>query len=557
MKRMIRALGHAAPHRGVKTFATVASGVTIVAAAILAPATSHADTAPTDPNNPKTPVTVSADALPTVQIDGVVWAQTIVGNNVYAVGRFSTARPAGAALGSQTVSRSNILAYNLQTGALISSFAPTLNAQGLTITTSPDKSRLYVGGDFTSVSGQVRNRAVALNPSTGAVLSGFAPKVNGSVRALVASADTVWVGGNFTTVGSTARSRLAAVRATDGALLAWKPNAGGGKVNALVASPDYRKVVAGGHFTTMNGSSKPGFGLGAVDAVSGANLATPVNDVIRNGGDNAAITSLSSDGTHWYGSGYDFGGTGNLEGSFAAYWTNLGIKWIEDCHGDTYSVFANNTAAYVAGHPHYCGNLGGFPETSPRTWHRALAFSRAATRTLTADPYGYWSFTGRPAPELLVWFPDMDTGSATGQNQGPWHVTGNSQYILMGGEFRNVNLKGQQGLVRFAVSSIAPDKEGPRSSAAATNPALTSPSAGKITVRWQSNWDRDNTNLTYQVYRDSVVVNTQSKATTFWNRPTMEYVDTVTPGTTHSYRVVVRDPFGNAKSSTTVSLTAR
>lgn len=557
MKRMIRAIGHAAPKRGVKPFAAVAAGVTIVAAAILAPATSHADTAPTDPNNPKTPVTVSADALPTVQIDGVVWAQTIIGNNVYAVGRFNTARPAGAAPGSQTVSRSNILAYNLQTGALISSFAPTLNAQGLTITTSPDKSRLYVGGDFTSVSGQVRNRAVALNPSTGAVLSGFAPKVNGSVRALVASADTVWVGGNFTTVGSTARSRLAAVRATDGALLAWKPNAGGGKVNALVASPDYRKVVAGGHFTTMNGSSRPGFGLGAVDAVSGTNLATPVNDVIRNGGDNAAITSLSSDGTHWYGSGYDFGGTGNLEGSFAAYWSNLGIKWIEDCHGDTYSVFANNTAAYVAGHPHYCGNLGGFPETSPRTWHRALAFSRAATRTLTSDPHGYPSFTGRPAPELLVWFPDMDTGTATGQSQGPWHVTGNNDYILMGGEFKNVNLKGQQGLVRFAVSSIAPDKEGPRSSAESTNPALTSPSAGKITVRWQSNWDRDNTNLTYQVYRDSVVVNTQSKATTFWNRPTMEYVDTVTPGTTHSYRIVVRDPFGNAKSSTTVSLRAR
>jgi hypothetical protein len=176
---------------------------------------------------------------------------------------------------------------------------------------------------------------------------------------------------------------------------------------------------------------------------------------------------------------------------------------------------------------------------------------------LTSDPHGYPSFTGKPAPELLVWFPDMDTGTVTGQSQGPWHVTGNNDYILMGGEFRNVNLKGQQGLVRFAVSSIAPDKEGPRSSADSTNPALTSPSAGKIRVRWQSNWDRDNTNLTYQVYRDSVVVNTQSKATTFWIRPTMEYIDTVTPGTTHSYRIVVRDPFGNAKSSTTVSLKAR
>ncbi|TAP44404.1 hypothetical protein [Arthrobacter sp. S39] len=548
---------HASRKGGGKPVAALAAGFAMLAASVLAVPHGFADTAPTNPNDPKTPVTVSADALPTVQIDGVVWSQTIIGNTVYAVGKFSTARPAGAAPGSQTVPRQNILAYSLTTGALISSFAPTLNAQGLTITTSPDKTRLYVGGDFTSVSGQIRNRVVALNPTTGAVLSGFAPKVNGSVRAVVASEDTVWVGGLFTTVGTVARNRLAAFRSPDGFMLAWNPNASGGRVNALTASPDYKRVVAGGAFTTLNGSSNPGYGLAATDAVSGSIIATPVNDVVRNAGDGAAITSLSTDGTNWYGTAYDFAGTGLLEGSFSANWSNLGLKWLEDCHGDSYSIFASNTAAYVAGHPHYCGNLGGFPETNPRTWHRAVAFSKAATRTLTADTQGYKSFTGQPAPELLTWFPDMDTGTATGQNQGPWHVTGNSQYILMGGEFKTVNFKGQQGLVRYAVSSLAPNKEGPRSSLDATNPVLSSPAKGQIKVRWQSNWDRDNSNLTYQVYRDGVVVNTQAKATTFWNRPTLEYVDTVASGSAHSYRIGVKDPFGNAKSSTTVSLTAK
>ena len=99
--------------------------------------------------------------------------------------------------------------------------------------------------------------------------------------------------------------------------------------------------------------------------------------------------------------------------------------------------------------------------------------------------------------------------------------------------------------------------EGPRSSAAATNPVLSSPAKGQIKVRWQANWDRDNSNLTYQVYRDGVVVNTQAQATTFWNRPTLEYVDTVASGSAHGYRAVVKDPFGKAKSSTTVSLTAK
>ena len=40
---------------------------------------------------------VTADALPTVQIDGVVWDQEIVGNTVYVVGDFDNARPAGSA----------------------------------------------------------------------------------------------------------------------------------------------------------------------------------------------------------------------------------------------------------------------------------------------------------------------------------------------------------------------------------------------------------------------------------------------------------------------------
>ena len=52
-----------------------------------------------NPSDPKTPVTVSADPLPTVQIDGVAWTQRVIGNTVYVGGRFTTARPAGAAAG--------------------------------------------------------------------------------------------------------------------------------------------------------------------------------------------------------------------------------------------------------------------------------------------------------------------------------------------------------------------------------------------------------------------------------------------------------------------------
>ena len=539
-----------------------AAGAVLAAALVLVQAPgAGADSAPADPASPSSPVTVTADSLPTVQIDGVVWQQTIIGDTVYAVGKFSTARPAGAAPGSQTTPRNNILAFSLSTGRLITTFAPSLNAQGRAVTASPDGRRLYVGGDFTQVNGKAAGRVVALDPGTGARIPGWAPAMSGPVRAIAATPDTVYLGGAFNAVGSSSRSRLAAVRASDGGLLAWQPKASGGDVNALVLAPDRSKLVVGGAFTTLNGSSQPGFGLAAVDAVNGGNVPTPVNDAVRNAGRNAAITSLSSDGIELVRDGLhqrrSTAGPGTLRDRSpptGPAWTSNGSTTA----GATRIVCLPTTPpSYKAGHSHDCGKINGFPETMPKSWHRALAYSKAATQTLTRPSTRTPSFLGKPAPSLLVWFPDMDTGTATGQSQGPWTVTGNDSYVVMGGEFKNVNLRGQQGLSRFAVSAIAPNKEGPRSSSAATNPVLTSPSAGKISVSWQSNWDRDNSRLSYQLYRDGVVINTRTVSSRFWYRPMAEYLDSVPPGTTHNYRVVVTDAFGNAKSSTTVSLTAK
>ena len=84
----------------------------------LAIANSHSARADTAPPDPTTPVTVSADSLPTVQIDGVVWSQAIVGNTVYAGGSFANARPAGSAAGTNLTPRANMLSYDITTGNL-------------------------------------------------------------------------------------------------------------------------------------------------------------------------------------------------------------------------------------------------------------------------------------------------------------------------------------------------------------------------------------------------------------------------------------------------------
>ena len=94
--------------------------------------------------------TVSADSLPTPQINGVVWDQEVVGNTVYAVGDFSKARPAGAAPGTSEVPRAGALAYDITTGKLLD-WAPKANGTVSAIKASKDGSVLYIGGTFTKV----------------------------------------------------------------------------------------------------------------------------------------------------------------------------------------------------------------------------------------------------------------------------------------------------------------------------------------------------------------------------------------------------------------------
>src|SRR4051812_33098590 len=152
--------------------------------ALLAPG-ARADTVPT-PTSPANPATVTADALPTVQVNGVVWAMVTVGNTVYATGSFSQARPAGAAAGTNQTPRANLVAFNLTTGVM-TTFNHTLNGQGRTIVASPDGSRIYVGGDFTTVDGAARGHIAAFNVATGALITTFAPTGNGRVYSLAAT----------------------------------------------------------------------------------------------------------------------------------------------------------------------------------------------------------------------------------------------------------------------------------------------------------------------------------------------------------------------------------
>ncbi|GGL87345.1 PDK repeat-containing protein [Nakamurella endophytica] len=516
--------------------ATVAAALAAVGL-VAAPATASAEPAS---EQQRSDGVVTADALPTAQIDGVVWSQAIAGNTVFAGGQFTKGRPAGSALGQNEVARSNLLAYNLSTGAL-TSFAPVVNNQVRSVALSPDGKRVYIGGYFTAINGTKRDRIAAFDVATGTLIASFAPSVDYTVETIVATNSTVYVGGAFTNGGT--RNRLAAFSASTGALLNWAPSADS-TVRSMVLAPDGSRLIVGGFFTTINGQSARG--TASIDATTGALLPWALNSVVTNSGTNSAILSLSTDGTSIYGGGFKFGSDGNLEGMFKADPYTGAVQWIEDCHGDTYGVYANSAAVYNVGHAHYCGNDMGWPQPSAWKFNRAIAFTPDATGTLLHDNLGYTNWVNRPSPSLQSWFPKLDPGTYTGKDQAAWTVTGNSDYVVLGGEFVNVNGKAQQGLARFAVKSLATNKQGPFVSSADLTPTLTTPSAGAVKVAVPAAWDRDDRQLTYTLQRNGVAIWTTTVGSAEWERPMVGYTDTgLTPGQTVSYRFLVKDPSGN------------
>ena len=531
--------------RRIPTLA-LAAVAALVAGVLHAPA-AVADTAPPVAG---TPLTASADVLPTVQVNGVVWAQVVVGNRVYVTGEFTSARPAGSPAGSNEVPRSNVLAYDLTTGALISSWAPSLNAAGQAIAASADGSRIFVGGNFTSATGVNRYRLVALDATTGAVVTAFDPAFNARVRSITVRGDTVYAGGIFTVVDGQPRTRLAAVSATTGALLPWAPSADA-EVLGITAPVGTGNVVIGGKFTLVNSSAT--YGLGAVDGTSGAVVPFAASSIIRNAGEDAAIYSLTSSAGKVYGSGYTFGGGGNLEGTFAADAGTGVLAWISGCRGDTYSTAAAGEVLYSVGHPHDCSQLGSFPQTQPWTFQRAMAQAYDGRRVNTGG-----SFNGRPAPTNLHWLPTLNAGTYTGQSQAAWSVATNGTYVVLGGEFPSINGVAQQGLARFAVKEIAPNKQGPQGGTSMA-PTLTAVGPGSLRFSSLAGWDRDNVRLKHEVLRGAtlsgaVVIGTMQLDSAWWGRPSLAVVDTgAPPGSSQTYRVRMTDPFGNVAYSTTVT----
>lgn len=518
--------------------AGVATGALVASVLVGIPAA--ADTNPPD----QLPATVSGDVLPAPQINGVVWDQEVAGGKVFAGGKFTAARPFGAAKGENESERGNLLSYSLHDGKL-TGFSPSLNGEVKAIAASPNEARVYVGGQFTEVDGQKRYRLAAFDVATGKLVESFVPTVDFRVNAIAVSGDTVYAGGAFGSVGGKTRQGLAAFDANTGALKDWVANATGGQVNGVVVSPDGSKVVAVGQFSTVNGKRAQGWV--AVNATTGEVLPWKGNTWLATSGQQSGIYSVSSDQNNVYIAAFSHG-QGVYESVAAARWADGSMEWLLDCHGDSYDTASTGEVMYFVSHVHNCEVVDHKPETRPSTYMRANAVT--ASRSPLGTVNKSRSFNGAPAAEFLHWYPDVEAGSFTGQNQGAWTVETGDGYVLLGGEFPAVNGIKQQGLARFGPRDKAPNNFGPMMPQGEVQVQYRQARDGAMAATVQALWDVDNEVLTYTLYYGEEVVDQKQVASNFFTLPMVTLTHAEGGGDSSDYRVIVSDPLGNATDET-------
>jgi hypothetical protein len=196
----------------------------------------------------------------TVSTNGIVRAVLFSGGYLYVGGNFTRVTDKNG-----TYNRTDLAAYDTATW-LVTDFTANTNS-GLVRSIVAGNGKLYVGGTFTQINRVTRSKVAALDPITGAVITGFGKNdddIDGTVQALAVSDTALYIGGNFTTVDGYPRSYLAALDAENGLLdQQFDPSPSNpfddsgrtpGGIYALEMHPDNPRILfAGGNFLTVAG----------------------------------------------------------------------------------------------------------------------------------------------------------------------------------------------------------------------------------------------------------------------------------------------------------------
>ena len=471
--------------------------------------TAPAAAADVSPVTQPTANTVKVDALPTVQIDGVVWDAGSSGTP--STPAASSARPAGRrgpwheSDGAQQPAGVRHHHRRADDVVRAQSQQPGEGRRGV----SPDGSRVYVGGSFTQANGVARNRIAAFNTATGQLITSFNAGVDYTVeRDRRHRHDGLRRRRRSTAPTATRGNRLAAFNAPTA------PCSAGPRTRtprSMRSSSRPTSPASSPAARSPRSTVRTAYGLGRARRDDRcADTAWQGTDKIRNAGASSAILSLRDRRpTRSTARATTSGAGGNLEGTFAADPTTGASS------GSRTATATPTTAGRAA-------TASSTPSATPTTAATSAA-SRSPTRgrstcatrrpsptnatgTLGHDPHGYYDWFGTPSPSMINWFPEFQAGTFTGQDQAAWTVTGTDDYVVIGGEFLERQRRRAAGsrAVRPSPRSRRTLTRAPKLDGGAVRPE---PGAAFPPARsgsaWPANWDQDDQQLTYRLIRNN------------------------------------------------------
>src|SRR5882724_2716751 len=151
--------------------------------------------------------------------DGQITDLEYIGNRIFIAGTFTSIKN-NTSTNKTVYAQKYVASYNIDTGLVDTGFKPVIGGGTVTeIEASPDGTKLFIAGTFSTIGGVTKRKFASINPTTGAVVSGWTANANSAGTALAVTNTTVYLGGQFTTINNVAHGYLAAVSATTGALI--------------------------------------------------------------------------------------------------------------------------------------------------------------------------------------------------------------------------------------------------------------------------------------------------------------------------------------------------
>ncbi len=308
------------------------------------------------------------------------------GNLIYAVGDFKTITQAG-----HTHTRNNIFSFSATAPFTLSKMLVDVNGpvNSIAFTAHRGCADAYIGGSFTSVHGTAATNIAEIDTSTGAVVKSFGRSANGTVNTLLGYSDHLLAGGQFTRTNGYGRNYYASLSPysgkDDGFLrlrISGRVPKDPSKIYNQQLSHSGKLLLVEGNFTSAGGQPRQQIFManlgGSTAKVTGwtspefsqhctAGESFYVRAAAWSPNDSTIYTATT--GFHplnWVKGTYPLTGLCDTAASFPATQRSVSDNWIEYAGCDSYySVAADSSNVYVAGHPRWAQNPNGCNHAGP------------------------------------------------------------------------------------------------------------------------------------------------------------------------------------------------